>query len=456
MRRTGGSRSSPRGGDRRLAPRGLGSGRRSCADAEARRHGTLRLTRRGAPVSQPAPGRVFRDRARRDARLRRGGSRVGVRGRPRQRIPGEPRLGRRVHDRAPVHAHVPHTSRGQVERRRADHRRRLRLHPPGARVPRTERSAQPVHATDGRARAPRHGRRPEDGRGRSSLPLRRLARAVPERAAPTCARGQRPRDGLERSHRQPEDGSADRKRTISRRALGARAEAHASPKPQLLRTPSRLPRTARGSLHRSSAGACRRREKRSGGLRGRARRPRRGPRASEGGRAQGPGNAATAAPSTSRSGSAPEGTLPSGTSSSAGRSPTGSTASRSSASSTATSTRSCACSTTCSSATQSAHYAPNWRRYRYRPALARRLLEQAGCRRGSGGVYECDGRPLLLRFVTSAGIPPRARVLSLVQAQLRQVGIAVEQRFASRQVLFGQIIQPGDFDVGPLQLDLLP
>ena len=98
-------------------------------------------------------------------------------------------------------------------------------------------------------------------------------------------------------------------------------------------------------------------------------------------------------------------------------------------------------------APQSAHYVPNWRRYRHRPALARRLLEQAGCRRGSGVVYECGGKPLVLRFVTSAGVPPRQRVFSLVYAQLGQVGIAVERIFASRQALFGQIIPSGDFDV---------
>jgi peptide/nickel transport system substrate-binding protein len=98
-------------------------------------------------------------------------------------------------------------------------------------------------------------------------------------------------------------------------------------------------------------------------------------------------------------------------------------------------------------APQSAHYAPNWSRYRHRPALARRLLERAGCRRGSDGIYECAGRPLVLRFVTSAGVPPRQRVFSLVHAQLTQLGVAVDRIFASRPVLFGQIIPSGDFDL---------
>jgi peptide/nickel transport system substrate-binding protein len=77
---------------------------------------------------------------------------------------------------------------------------------------------------------------------------------------------------------------------------------------------------------------------------------------------------------------------------------------------------------------------------------ARRLLEQAGCRRGSDGIYLCAGERLSLRFVTTAGVPPRARVLSLAQAQLRQVGVEVVPSFASPSALFDQIIPNGEFD----------
>ena len=55
--------------------------------------------------------------------------------------------------------------------------------------------------------------------------------------------------------------------------------------------------------------------------------------------------------------------------------------------------------------TQSRHYEPNWRPYRYRPAEARRLLTQAGCRRGADGIFSCGGQRLSLRFVTTAGRP---------------------------------------------------
>ncbi len=88
-------------------------------------------------------------------------------------------------------------------------------------------------------------------------------------------------------------------------------------------------------------------------------------------------------------------------------------------------------------------YAPNWDDYVYRPALARRLLERAGCRRGVDGIYACGGERLSFRFST---LPTRARQrgLELMQPQLRRVGIEVELSYG--RGLFDQIFA-GDFDV---------
>ena len=86
-------------------------------------------------------------------------------------------------------------------------------------------------------------------------------------------------------------------------------------------------------------------------------------------------------------------------------------------------------------------------RYRYRPAESRRLLEQAGCRRGTDGIYSCAGRRLELRLVTPAGATHRIRTIELVQAQLRQAGIEVETQFAPAAVLFPKILPSGDFDL---------
>jgi peptide/nickel transport system substrate-binding protein len=97
--------------------------------------------------------------------------------------------------------------------------------------------------------------------------------------------------------------------------------------------------------------------------------------------------------------------------------------------------------------TQSRYYEPNWGAYRYRPAEARRLLAQAGCRRGADGIFSCGGRRLSLRFVTTAGFPPRAQALPLIQAQLRAAGVEVVPVFAAPPAFFGQILPQGTFDV---------
>ena len=98
--------------------------------------------------------------------------------------------------------------------------------------------------------------------------------------------------------------------------------------------------------------------------------------------------------------------------------------------------------------TRSPHYRRNWERYRYRPAEARRLLEEAGCRRGADGIYVCAGSRLSLRFVTTFLVGGfRPRVIELVQTQLRQAGIEVVPSYATTFAIFGQILDSGDFDV---------
>jgi ABC-type transport system substrate-binding protein len=95
----------------------------------------------------------------------------------------------------------------------------------------------------------------------------------------------------------------------------------------------------------------------------------------------------------------------------------------------------------------SAYYQPNWKSYRQRRELARRLLERAGCRRGADGIYVCAGERLSLRFVTAAGVARRERTVELAQAQLRRVGVEVRPVYAPPLTFVGDIIPSGDFDV---------
>jgi peptide/nickel transport system substrate-binding protein len=96
---------------------------------------------------------------------------------------------------------------------------------------------------------------------------------------------------------------------------------------------------------------------------------------------------------------------------------------------------------------QEPFYRPAWRRYRYDVVRARTLLEQAGCRLGSGGIYACAGERMRLRVVTSAGVPARQRIVELATAELRAVGVEVEPVYAPPNVFLGQMLPNGDFDV---------
>jgi peptide/nickel transport system substrate-binding protein len=96
---------------------------------------------------------------------------------------------------------------------------------------------------------------------------------------------------------------------------------------------------------------------------------------------------------------------------------------------------------------QSPYYRPKWSAYRHSPQGARRLLEQAGCRAGSDGIYSCAGERLRLRFVTTGASPTRTRVVALAQEQLRRSGVEVIPQFLPFSSLFGQVIPGGEFDV---------
>jgi peptide/nickel transport system substrate-binding protein len=95
----------------------------------------------------------------------------------------------------------------------------------------------------------------------------------------------------------------------------------------------------------------------------------------------------------------------------------------------------------------SRYYRPNWDIYSHRPALARRLPEQAGCRRGGGDViYVCAGERLSLEIVGLAGSTFRVRTLELIQRHLRAIGVDVKLSYAPGSILFGQIFPSGAFD----------
>ncbi|WP_291314814.1 ABC transporter family substrate-binding protein [Corynebacterium sp. UBA2622] len=77
---------------------------------------------------------------------------------------------------------------------------------------------------------------------------------------------------------------------------------------------------------------------------------------------------------------------------------------------------------------------------------SRQLLESAGYTKGANGMYEKDGQPLSLRYVTLGDSPMVQATTSAVQAMLKQVGvdIKVEERPSSD---FSKVTSQRDFDL---------
>jgi peptide/nickel transport system substrate-binding protein len=98
-------------------------------------------------------------------------------------------------------------------------------------------------------------------------------------------------------------------------------------------------------------------------------------------------------------------------------------------------------------------YEANWRAYRHRPAVARRLLEQAGCRRGADGVYVCGGQRLSIELAAAAGQAHRQRTLELMRTQLQRVGIEVVPRYVPA---IGAYMERGSFDAALVARGELP
>ena len=80
------------------------------------------------------------------------------------------------------------------------------------------------------------------------------------------------------------------------------------------------------------------------------------------------------------------------------------------------------------------------------PERARLLLAEAGWRAGPDGVLARDGRRFHLELVTNNDNQTRKDIATLVQADLRKVGVEVEVRTFEAAVFIAQVVHPRAFD----------
>lgn len=96
-------------------------------------------------------------------------------------------------------------------------------------------------------------------------------------------------------------------------------------------------------------------------------------------------------------------------------------------------------------------YDPHVQPYPHDPARARALFEQAGWAPGPDGVLVRDGRRLAVDITTVIGNSTRVKAETLIQADLREVGVEVSVRNYPANLLFaahgvGGILANGRFD----------
>ena len=85
--------------------------------------------------------------------------------------------------------------------------------------------------------------------------------------------------------------------------------------------------------------------------------------------------------------------------------------------------------------------------YNYDPGKARTLLDAAGWQQGSDGIRHKDGKPLTLELATTSGNRTREMIEQVLQAQWRQIGIAVRIKNQPARVLIGDTTKHHNFQM---------
>ena len=86
-------------------------------------------------------------------------------------------------------------------------------------------------------------------------------------------------------------------------------------------------------------------------------------------------------------------------------------------------------------------------KYPYDPAKAKQLLESAGAKMGTDGIYRwTDGSPMKMRIETNQGNTARETILQFSQDQYKQIGIQIDPLLESFNALLDRTVPGTDYD----------
>jgi peptide/nickel transport system substrate-binding protein len=94
----------------------------------------------------------------------------------------------------------------------------------------------------------------------------------------------------------------------------------------------------------------------------------------------------------------------------------------------------------------SPYYEPHFDIYGYDPDKATQLLEDNGCKKGSDGIYACDGTKLSFAYKSTADNELRELMFQIIQANLKDIGIEVTNAFGEADVVFTELSKK-DYEV---------
>lgn len=83
----------------------------------------------------------------------------------------------------------------------------------------------------------------------------------------------------------------------------------------------------------------------------------------------------------------------------------------------------------------------------YDPAMAEKLLQEAGYTKNASGMYEKDGKPLKLRFFATEGSSLIEALATIARQNWKDVGIDVDVQFMDFNAMNQTKLQPGDYDI---------
>jgi peptide/nickel transport system substrate-binding protein len=95
---------------------------------------------------------------------------------------------------------------------------------------------------------------------------------------------------------------------------------------------------------------------------------------------------------------------------------------------------------------QGKFFTPSWKKYKFSPSKAKTILKEAGYKEGADKMFEKDGKPLELTISTTSGRPLREKMVQIIQAQLKDIGIKVNIKNSDTDAFFGWLTD-GTFEM---------